>query len=514
MVEPVATRWHLPEWSRRSWPLTAILVAAALLRLVKIGAVGFNSDEAVYAGQAAALGGNPAYTDFFPVFRAHPMLVQTLLSVPFRHGEHDVSGRVLIALMGVATVALTYAIGRDLYGRRVGLLAAAVLAVMPYHVIVSRQLLLDVPMVLFTSVSLYCLVRFAATGRLAWALASGAGLGLAMLSKESAIVMCGAIYAFLALTPSVRRPMLGGLLAFGTALAMFAGHPVSVALAGGRSSAKAYLVWQLVRSPNHGFGFYAAVVPKAVGPAVVLLVLVAVVMVRARREPAWREVLLVCWVLVPAVVFTLWPVKGYQYLLAGAPALAVLAAYGAVVGAEWAGGLRLPEWVASWVATRDRAHRLAFAAVTGALLLSLSTPSVVAVLFAERSSGLAGTGGVPGGRETGAWVAAHTPAGSTFLTVGPSMANLVQYYGHRKAYGLSVSPNPLHRNPSYEPIPNPDLALRQGTMQYVVWDTWSARRSTHFSAQTLLLARRYHGRVVHTEYAAGKPAIVVYEVRP
>lgn len=491
----------LPRRFQRPWPLTSVLVMAAALRLININANGFNSDEAVYAGQAAALGGNPIYTDYFPVFRAHPMLMQTLLSVPFRHGEHDVEARVIVAFMGVLTVAVVYGVGQQLYGRRVGLLSAALMAVMPYHVIVSRQLLLDVPMVLFTTVSLYGMVRFAKTGRLTWALAAGTALGLATLSKESAIVMCAAVYAFLALTPSVRRPLVGGLVAFAAMCGMFALHPVSVALAGGNSSAKAYLIWQLVRSPNHGVWFYFAVVPPAVGPLLILAALLAVVVVRRSRRPAWREVLLMSWGLVPLLVFTLWPVKGYQYLLGGAPALAVLAAQGIVVGARIAWQRGVP-------------HRVALIGITVVMMASILVPTGMSVLFPDHGSGLAGTGGVPGGREAGDWVATHTPAGSTFLTVGPSMANLIEYYGHRKAYGLSVSPNPLHRNPSYEPIPNPDLALRQGSMQYVVWDTWSARRSTHFSEQTLLLARRYHGRIIYTGTVAGEPAIVIYEVRP
>ena len=73
---------------------------------------------------------------------------------------------------------------------------------------------------------------------------------------------------------------------------------------------------------------------------------------------------------------------------------------------------------------------------------------------------LAGAGGVPAGREAGEWIDGNVPRGATFMTIGPSMANLVQFYGRREAYGLSVSPNPLNRNPSYEPIVNPDQALR------------------------------------------------------
>lgn len=75
---------------------------------------------------------------------------------------------------------------------------------------------------------------------------------------------------------------------------------------------------------------------------------------------------------------------------------------------------------------------------------------------------------MPGVREAGTWIRLHTPEGAKLLTIGSSMANIIQFYGHRKAYGLSVSPNPLHRNPSYEPVTNPDLWLRNGELQYIV----------------------------------------------
>jgi len=109
------------------------------------------------------------------------------------------------------------------------------------------------------------------------------------------------------------------------------------------------------------------------------------------------------------------------------------------------------------------------------------------------------------------------------MTIGPSMANILQYYGQRPAFGLSVSPNPLQRNPSYTPINNPDLEIRSGDMQYIVWDSFSAARSTHFADRVREYAARYHGRVVHTESIsvttdagdrATVPVIVIYEVRP
>jgi hypothetical protein len=130
---------------------------------------------------------------------------------------------------------------------------------------------------------------------------------------------------------------------------------------------------------------------------------------------------------------------------------------------------------------------------------------------------------VPGGRETGEWIDREVPEGAQLLALGPSMANILEFYGHRKAYGLSVSTNPLNRNPTYEPIENPDLAIRRNLMQYIVWDSFSAARSQFFSARLQRYVERYNGRVVHTESVkvrtkdgatVDKPVIIVYEVRP
>jgi hypothetical protein len=101
------------------------------------------------------------------------------------------------------------------------------------------------------------------------------------------------------------------------------------------------------------------------------------------------------------------------------------------------------------------------------------------------------------------------------------MANIIQFYGHRRALALSVSPNPLGRNPSYVPVNNPDFALRQGTFQYLVWDTYSAKRSQNFSDKLLAYVKKYHGVAVYTQSVVvdgpdGRriniPAIIIYEV--
>jgi hypothetical protein len=77
-----------------------------------------------------------------------------------------------------------------------------------------------------------------------------------------------------------------------------------------------------------------------------------------------------------------------------------------------------------------------------------------------------------------------------------------------------VSPNPLHRNPSYRPIRNPDLSLREGEFGYIVWDAYSASRSPRFEARLLDYVRRFEGTLVTEVTAGGRPVVRIYELLP
>jgi hypothetical protein len=267
-----------------------------------------------------------------------------------------------------------------------------------------------------------------------------------------------------------------------------------------------YLAWQLFRRPNHDWVFYGVEVPAAIGYLVVAAALIGVIVFW--RQRSWRETLLLTWIAVPVAFFELWPVKGFQYLLPVAPAVALLAA---MFFARW------------WSRCDERVQRIALAGVVAAVAATLTASSWARIQPPTDGTFLAGSGGVPGGREAGHWIAKHVPKGAKMLTVGPSMANIVQFYGHRKAYGLSVSPNPLRRNPAYEPVDNPDLRIRNNELQYVVWDSFSAARSPFFSKKLLRYADRYNGRAIHTQSVytqtadgrrARVPLIIVYAVRP
>jgi len=528
-----------------SWMLPlGVLAIAAFVRLWQLDAVGFNTDEAVYAGQAAALANDSNLTPFFPIFRAHPLLFQFALADVFAlTGVSAMNARILSAAAGVLTVYVVYRLGRLLYDRPVGLIAALLLALMPYHVIVTRQVLLDGPMTLFATLALYTVAKYAITGERTWLYATGAAMGLTFLSKETGVILLGAIFAFFALAPAIKvriRDLAFSMLLFiGVVLAF----PIALVLAGagGGATAQQYLIWQLFRRPNHDEVFYLLTVPSAVGPLLIVAAIVGLWLFRRRVD--WRERLLLTWIVVIVVFFELWPVKGFQYLLPAAPPLALLAARGIVAVSR----LHLPGWLddlrggiarrtsrvgpgvrAMLVVDRLRERLRGPVAHVGPTSRLIALTTLVAVIMfaatwpriqpASPSEMLAGSGGVPGGREVGTWVRDNTPSGARLMTIGPSMANIIQFYGYRKAYGLSVSPNLLKRNPSYDALSNPDLQVRSNQLQYVVWDSYSAARSGYFEAKLLDYVARYHGRVVHTESVPAPdggpedPVIVVYEV--
>jgi len=494
--------------SLASTVLALTMGVGAVLRFWNINALGYNSDEAVYTGQAASLAGDPVLSQFFPIFRAHPMVFQYLLSLVYSVvGVHDIVGRSMVALVGLVTVYLVYRIGADLYGNWTGVIAAALMAFMPYHVIVTRQVLLDGPLTFCTTLTLLLLVRYAITGRSLYLMGVGAALGLTFLTKETGFVLATAAFAFLALCPEIPvriKPLILTGVCMMIPILMF---PVSIALAGRSDTAKSYLVWQLLRRSNHTWDFFPTVVPPAMGWLVIAAALTGLITLRARRS--WRETLLLAWIIIPCVVFQIWPVKGFQYLLPVAPAVAILAAR------------TLTIWRPHWTLRLGANARWVNIAAITVVLASLLLPAWERSANQNATSRMAGAGGIPGVREAGAWIDENVPEDAVFVTIGPSMANLVQFFGHRRAYGLSVSTNPLHRNPSYEPLANPDASLRYGEVQYMVWDSFTANRSTFFTNTMMRYLTKYNAKPIYIYRLPaqegdtfGPTIIVIYEVMP
>jgi len=497
----------------------AAVVLGAVVRLWGVGDIGFNSDEAVYAGQAAALAGNADFAQFFAIFRAHPLLVQFLLSIVFHFGVSDVAARLVSVFMGLVAIPLVYLLGKQLFSHRVGLISAVALAVLPYHVVVSRQVLLDGPETTLFLLSMLLLARYVATNRAHYLYLAAVAGGLTFLAKETAILILLVVGAFVLMTPEVRLGTRRLLLAFGAFLIAIAPYPISIAVSGASGTAKNFLIWQLLRRPNHTFTFYAEILPSALGIGLLVLSIIGIVI--ALQRATWQDRLLLAWILVPLVFYQVWPVKGYQYLLPIVPALIVLSARAIGLFSDALARYRVRRpYLGDRAVAATRHGGTALALV---LILPMAFTSFTSLGTQGAVGSLAGTGGLPGGREAGAWISQNVPKGGAFMTIGPTLSNLIQFYGHRRSQGLSVSPNPLDRNPAYDPIINPDNSIRTLRIQYLSWDIWSASRSPFFEKLLMKYVDKYHGRLVYEQVedtrntdgsVSRRPVIRIYEVRP
>jgi 4-amino-4-deoxy-L-arabinose transferase-like glycosyltransferase len=127
--------------SRLTGPLVVLLLAA-FLRLYLLASVpfGWHPDEATKALLARDVLAGKFFPAFFSAFTGREALFVYLEALLFTLlGEGIFTGRLLSAFIGILTVALTYATGRELFTRRIGLLAAAFLAISLWHLIASRN---------------------------------------------------------------------------------------------------------------------------------------------------------------------------------------------------------------------------------------------------------------------------------------------------------------------------------------------------------------------------------------
>ncbi len=105
-------------------------------------------------------------------------------------GDSLAAGRLLDATLGTLTVLLLYLVAKRIWGRRVGLLAAALAAVFPPLVLLSRELVsesLFIPLILG---AVLCVLNFRRSGgAVRWAAAGGGLCGLAILTRPTGFAL-------------------------------------------------------------------------------------------------------------------------------------------------------------------------------------------------------------------------------------------------------------------------------------------------------------------------------------
>ena len=187
---------------RHVW-LLPVLLAGLWLRLASLGQEHLYGDEAEYAIVARYLSRDatflayPAIEGMGPTpFVSQPPLVLYVMALSMKlFGATDFAAILPSVLFGAATIVAVYALGSRLGGRFVGLGAAALVAVMPFHIEMSRRAMLDAGYVFFLVLTAYFLVAWLQERTRGHALGVGAAAAATCLSKLPGIVVAPAVVA-------------------------------------------------------------------------------------------------------------------------------------------------------------------------------------------------------------------------------------------------------------------------------------------------------------------------------
>jgi 4-amino-4-deoxy-L-arabinose transferase-like glycosyltransferase len=303
---------HRTRQRRRMFVSFAVLVivgVALYVRLIHLTALGFNSDEAVYTGQAGALAGVGDYARNFSPFRAHPLLLQTILAMEFTILGHmsEFMSRATVVVAGVAAVFSTYLLGKRMFGLAAGLAAGAALAIMPYHVFISRQVLLDVPAGLAVLLAFAALYRYDGPTTRRWLYLAAALGGIACVIKETMIVFAPAALVYLAWSKILKRTRIRDLVLCGVLMLVMLAPFISTRFIFSGSGAGGYIIYQLFRPPNHPVWYFPVVFWIFITPVATLAIAYGVVLACIERTRA--DKLLLTWLAVFGAFFQFWPTK-------------------------------------------------------------------------------------------------------------------------------------------------------------------------------------------------------------
>jgi len=208
---------RLPSW----WPLAALIVLAAALRLSTLTEQGFWYDEA-----------------FTPVHVLHASLGATLKALVHSEntpplwyllawadarlfGDGVLALRLPSALAGIATVPVVWAIGHELAGRRAALIGAALAAANPLFVWYSQEARAYGLFVFFAALAMLCFVRLLREPTRGRAGAFALGGALALLSHYFAVFLLVPMALWLLRDRRSRKaslPAIGALALVGVAL--------------------------------------------------------------------------------------------------------------------------------------------------------------------------------------------------------------------------------------------------------------------------------------------------------
>lgn len=418
--------------------LLIILIFAAAVRLWY-----FNANSAVWWDEADYLIRAKAWALGTPITgwtTSRPILLSALITPFFKISEQigEIAARALVSLFSIGSVALTYLVGKKLYNKKIGLVAAILLAASWVHMFYTARVLVDVPALFFWMLTSWLFLEgFFSENKTKsrnYLLLAGLSLGLGFLARFTVALVAIIIFVFLILTQKGRlfkqkSLFAAGAVAFLTVvpylywLSKNYGNPLSVLAAAQKGAGAA---------AGYAFGLsgYISVLPVTLqGPVIwpiMLLFLIGLVffLLSFKKKENLKTILFISlWIIIPLAYLSTAHVED-RYLFPILPPIFIIASLGF--------------FKLQGVIERDISKYIGIVIV--ALILIYSAWSSLS--FAQTTI-LAKANSYGEVREAGLWLKTNAaPNEIIFSSSGPQ----ITYYSDRPTYGFPETEEEFETN--------------------------------------------------------------------
>ena len=484
----------------------SIFVIAFIIRSYDLGGLALNNDEAIYAGQAASLANYSEYQDQFSIFRAHPLLLQFMISISFYFfGINEFTARIIPVFLSCGIVVISYFIAKFLYNKQTAIISSIILSLLPYHVAISKQALVDVSMSFFFVLNLLLIVLYFRQNTSVLLYGIGITSGLSFLSKEVGIISFAiSIISLIIINKKIRvKNILYVTLSF-----IFVTSPYWISfftLEEARESLLEYIDWQSSRPANHDNIYYFLIICTDILGYVLTPLLVIAYLYIIFNKRTWKVsnlLLPFLWIAIPLLFYQMVSVKGYHFLFSITPLLVIF-------GISFLSG--------DWIKKISRKEILLIGIIPMTLL---SNNQIINEYFLFTShTPVLGSESLFHMKDAALWVKENTPENSTILTLYTHMSNIIKFYSQRDSVAIQSN-----NNPSYQKIENIDISILANKINYIVYEKIQIDNGKFLQNKAIELeeyVKKYDGVPVyvnHQNYSSVKnnkllssPAIIVYE---
>ncbi|MEM5835124.1 MAG: glycosyltransferase family 39 protein [Candidatus Aenigmatarchaeota archaeon] len=177
--------------------LLLILIFACISRLYFFVGIGFNDDsyyleyaEKIYKGERFVPPSTVEWGVRIAVY--YPVVLFWKI-----FGISELSTSMYFILLSLASIIVTYFIGKELFNEEVGILGAFLLSILPLDIIYSTQVGPEIPLQFFSSSSILLFIKSEKSKSYIYAFLSGLMLGFSYLAKSVIVVIIPILVFFM-----------------------------------------------------------------------------------------------------------------------------------------------------------------------------------------------------------------------------------------------------------------------------------------------------------------------------